>query len=251
MRPLCLCPLVCLTFLAGAPAPAQVGQPAAPPPAAPSASPAAPPAAKTANQNYQTTAGREALSKTLTAPDRDATEKPRELVAEMGVRPGMTVADIGTGPGYMLPHLSAAVGPQGKVLAEDIFDDFLAKARARAAQAGLTNVEFVKGSEHSPALPAASVDIILALDSYHHYDYPQDMLAGFSQALKPGGRLIIVEYYKRAGAMGGGNSALTHIRLDDSGVVKEVEASGFALLEKREHIPKSQYMAVFTKAAVP
>jgi predicted methyltransferase len=58
-----------------------------------------------------------------------------------------------------------------------------------------------------------------------------------------------VEYYKRSGAMGGGNGALTHIRLDDAGVIKEVEASGFALVEEREHIPKSQYMAVFRVAA--
>ncbi len=230
MRPL----VVCLTLLASASASAQVAQPAA----------------KTANQNYQSQAGREALSKSLTAPDRDATERPKELVAEMGVKPGMTVADIGTGPGYMLPHLSAAVGSRGKVLAEDIFDDFLDKARANAAKAGLTNVEFIKGTEHNPTLPAASVDIILALDSYHHYDFPQDMLAGFRQALKPGGRLVIVEYYKRPGAMGGGNGALTHIRLDDSGVIKEVGAAGFALVEEREHIPKSQYMAVF-RVAVP
>jgi predicted methyltransferase len=207
------------------------------------------PAAKSANQNYQTTAGREALSKTLTASSRDATERPRDLVAEMGVKPGMTVADIGTGPGYMLPYLSEAVGPGGKVLAEDIFDDFLDKARANAAKAGLKNVEFIKGTDRSPTLPAASLDIIMALDSYHHYDYPRDMLAGFKQALKPGGRLVIVEYYKRSGAMGGGNGALTHIRLDDAGVIKEVEASGFALVEEREHIPKSQYMAVFRVAA--
>jgi predicted methyltransferase len=228
--------LLCLTLLGGS-APAQEG------------SPAAQPAAKSANQNYQTSAGREALSKTLTAPDRDATEKPKELVGEMGVKPGMTVADIGTGPGYMLPHLSAAVGAGGKVLAEDIFDDFLDKARANAATAGLTNVEFIKGGERNPGLPAASADIILALDSYHHYDYPRDMLAAFKRALRPGGRLIVVEYYKRPGAMGGGNGALTHIRLDDAGVIKEVEASGFVLVEEREHIPKSQYMAVFRVAA--
>ena len=202
--------------------------------------------AKTANQNYQTPSGREAVAKSLVAPGRDQTEKPNELVREMGVTPGMTVADVGTGPGYMLPFLSAAVGPRGRVIAEDIFDDFLAKARERASEAGLKNVDFIKGTEHSPALPPAGIDIILALDSYHHYDYPQDMLNGFRRALKPGGKLIVVEYYKRPGAMGGGNGALTHIRLDDAGVIQEVEAAGFALAEEREHIPKSQYLCVFT-----
>jgi predicted methyltransferase len=109
----------------------------------------------------------------------------------------------------------------------------------------LVNVQFIHGTERSPALPAHSVDLILALDSYHHYDYPRDMLAGFREALKPGGRLAIVEYYKRSGAMGGGDRALTHIRLDDSGVIQEVQAAGFTLVEEREHIPKSQYICIF------
>ena len=201
--------------------------------------------AKTANQNYQTEAGREALSKGLTNPTRDATQRPKELIDRLGIAPGMTVADIGTGPGYMLPWLSAAVGDHGKVFAEDIFDDFLTQARGNAEKAGLHNVEFVKGTEHSPSLPAGSVDVILALDSYHHYNYPRDMLAGFREALKPGGRLAIVEYYKRPGAIGGRERCARPHRLDDSGVIKEVEAAGFVLVSETEQIPKSQYVCIF------
>lgn len=198
-----------------------------------------------ANERYQTEQGRSAVAKGLGAPDRDQKQRPEELVKALGIKPGMTVADVGTGVGYMLPYLSAAVGAQGKVLAEDIFDDFLAKAKAASQKAGLTNVEFIKGTEHSANLPGGRVDVILTLDSYHHFNYPKDMLASFKSALKPGGRLAIVEYYKREGAMGGGNSALTHIRLDDSGVIQEVGAGGFALIEEHEHIPKSQYVALF------
>lgn len=201
--------------------------------------------AKKANENYQTEQGRAAVAKGLNSADRDKRQKPDELVQAIGVKPGMTVADVGTGVGYMLPHLSKAVGPQGKVLGEDIFDDFLAKARATAENAGLTNVTFVKGTEKTANLPAGSVDVILTLDAYHHFNFPQDMLASFKSALKPGGRLAIVEYYKREGAMGGGNGALTHIRLDDADVIKEVEAAGFSLVEEHEHIPKSQYVALF------
>ena len=198
-----------------------------------------------ANEHYQTPQGREQIARGLNSSNRDAEERPAELVKAIGVRPGMTVADIGTGTGYMLPYLSRAVGDSGKVYAEDIFDDFLARARHHASEAGLKNVEFIKGNEHSPELPAHSFDVILALDSYHHYNYPRDMLAGFRNALKPGGRLAIVEYYKRPGAMGGGNGALQHIRLDDSGVIREVEANGFALVSEHEHIPKSQYILIF------
>jgi ubiquinone/menaquinone biosynthesis C-methylase UbiE len=201
--------------------------------------------AKKANENYQTEQGRASVAKGLGSADRDQKQRPEELVKALGIKPGMTVADVGTGVGYMLPYLSPAVGAQGKVLAEDIFDDFLNKARAAAEKAGLNNVEFVKGTEHSANLPAGGVDLILALDSYHHFNYPQEMLAGFKSALNPDGRLAIVEYYKREGAMGGGNSALTHIRLDDADLIKEVQAAGFALIVEKEHIPKSQYIAIF------
>jgi ubiquinone/menaquinone biosynthesis C-methylase UbiE len=202
--------------------------------------------AKDANERYQTHDGREAVAKGLGASDRDQRQKPAELVRTMDLRPGMTVADIGTGVGYMLPFLSKAVGAQGHVVAEDIFDDFLAQAKTRTSQDGLTNVTFVKGTEHAPQLAENSVDVALALDSYHHYDYPADMLAGLHKGLKPGGRLVIVEYYKSKTAMPGGN-ALQHIRLDKPDLIKEVEANRFRLLSSHDHIPASQYMVVFQR----
>jgi predicted methyltransferase len=201
--------------------------------------------AEKANEHYQTEQGRAALANGLGAPGRDEKQKPEELVKAIGVQPGMKVADVGTGVGYMLPYLSAAAGPKGGVIGEDIFDDFLAKARKTVEDHGLANVSFVKGTEHSAELPAGKLDLILTLDSFHHFNYPQDMLASLRAALKADGRLAIVEYYRRPGAMGNGNAALEHIRLDDAGVIKEVEAAGFVLIEEREHIPHSQYIALF------
>jgi ubiquinone/menaquinone biosynthesis C-methylase UbiE len=164
----------------------------------------------------------------------------------MGVQPGMTVADVGTGIGYMLPFLSRRVGPGGRVIAEDIFDDFLASAKQRVANQKLENVTFVKGTETDPKLPEAGVDIVLALDVYHHFDYPDKMLAAIHQSLKPDGKLVVVEYYKRQEAMPGGR-ALTHIRLDMPDVIKEIEANHFHLLAEKEHIPDSQYMLILRK----
>lgn len=202
--------------------------------------------ASDANSRYQTPEGRQAIAAGLDSPGRDATERPRELVDAMALKPGMTVADIGTGVGYMLPYLSAAVGAPGSVLAEDIFDDFLNAARQRAAQDKLGNVTFIKGTETDPNLGADRVDAILALDSYHHYNYPEKMLAAFHRALRDGGRLFIVEYYKRPDAMPGGD-AMKHIRLDEPDLVREVEANGFQKTAEHEHIKDSQYMVTFVK----
>jgi ubiquinone/menaquinone biosynthesis C-methylase UbiE len=199
-----------------------------------------------ANTRYQTAEGRKAVAAGLASLGRDATERPQELVDAMALKPGMTVADIGTGVGYMLPYLSRAVGPSGHVLAEDIFDDFLNAAKQRAGDRKLGNVAFIKGTETDPRLTDSSVDAILALDSYHHYDYPEKMLAAFVQALRDGGRLVVVEYYKRPNAMPGGD-AVKHIRLDEPDLVREIERNGFRKVSEREHIKGSQYMVVFEK----
>lgn len=206
-------------------------------------------AATEANANYKTAEGRQRMMGTLDGSHRDTRQKPKELIAALGIREGMTVADIGTGPGYMLPYLSAAVGPGGKVYGEDIFPDFLGRAKDKIREVGLKNVETILGDEKSPKLPTGQIDLAFILDAYHHFDYPETMLAGIRAGLKPGGKLAIVDYYKRRGAMSNSNPdfAISHIRLDDAGVVKELEANGFRLLEKKEFLAGSQYLAIFEK----
>src|SRR5947209_11306479 len=106
-----------------------------------------------ANTAYRTPEGRASLAGALDSPDRDSRERPRDLVAVLGLKPGDTVVDFGTGPGYMLPYLSHAVAPSGKVIAEDIQTDFLDKARAKAQREHLGNISFILGSESDPRLP--------------------------------------------------------------------------------------------------
>jgi ubiquinone/menaquinone biosynthesis C-methylase UbiE len=203
--------------------------------------------AGTANSGYKTEEQRKNVAAGLGATNRDETQKPGLLVRQMGVEKGMTVADIGTGIGYMLPFLSRGVGPEGRVIAEDIFDDFLTGAKERARNQNLANVTFVKGSDTDPNLPEGQIDIAMALDVYHHFDYPDKMLAAIHKALKPGGRLVVIEYYKRPDAMPNGR-AMSHIRLDMPDAIKEIEANHFHLVMERETIKNVQYMLILEKS---
>ena len=202
--------------------------------------------AQQANTGYQTEAARKSVAKSLADPGREQAQKPGQLVVAMGLQPGMTVADIGTGVGYMLPYLSKRVGPAGHVIAEDIFEDFLSAAKQTVENSSLQNVTFVKGSEADPNLPDGQADMELVLDAYHHFDYPEKMLAALHKALRPEGKLVIVEYYKRESAMPNGR-ALTHIRLDMPDLIKEVEANHFHLILEKEHVKNVQYMLVLEK----
>ena len=209
--------------------------------------------AEKANEGYKTKEGRESVARNLASSDRDTKQKPRELVEAMNLRPGMKVADVGTGVGYMLPYLSHAVGPTGQVFGEDIAQDFIDKARVLSSTTGLKNVKFVLGNDHDPNLPGGILDAVLVLDAYHHFDFPQEMLKGIRESLISDGKLYIVDYYKRPNAMGAGSGdrALQHIRLDQDDVIKEVEDNGFKLVSKHDHVPGSQYVAVFQRRAEP
>jgi ubiquinone/menaquinone biosynthesis C-methylase UbiE len=190
-----------------------------------------------ANANYKTKEGRDGVAKTLDNPDRDKNQKPEEIVTLMGIKPGMAVADIGTGTGYMLPFLSKAVGGKGKVFGEDIAADFLDRAKAKAA--ALSNVNLILGTETDPKLPAGSVDVALVLDVYHHFDYPDKMLANISHGLKRGGHLMIVDFYKK--------DRPDHIRLERDDVAKEIEANGFHLIATTDRTGNNQYALTFEK----
>ncbi|HUS05319.1 MAG TPA: methyltransferase domain-containing protein [Bryobacteraceae bacterium] len=199
-----------------------------------------------ANENYKSEQGRANIGRSLGSKDRNERQKPAELIRAMGLGPGMTVADVGTGIGYMLPFLSQAVGPAGAVYAEDIFPDFLEKARATVAEAGLKNTTFVLGSDTETKLPEGLFDVVLVLDVYHHFDYPEKMLASIAKALKPEGRLVVVEYHKKPEAMAGGR-AMEHVRLGAEAATAEIEGHGFRLLTMRDHVPDVQWMGIFRK----
>jgi predicted methyltransferase len=124
---------------------------------------------------------------------REGWQKVADIVAALGVRDGSSVADIGAGRGFFTVRLAREVGPGGRVYAVDVAEDDLRRLRERADDEGLRQVEVVEGERGDPRLPPASIDAALIVNAYHEMREHQAMLAGIRRALRPGGRLVIVE----------------------------------------------------------
>ena len=132
----------------------------------------------------------------LDRPEREQEEHPGVVIDSLGLRAGEVVADLGAGSGYFTFRIAPRVGKTGRVLAVEIQDEMLKAIRQRAAALKATNVEEVKGSETDPQLPAGGVDLVLMVDVYHELAYPCEVMTRVRDALKPGGRVVFVEYRK-------------------------------------------------------
>jgi predicted methyltransferase len=124
---------------------------------------------------------------------RDTWQKTTEIFEAMGVRPGAHVADVGAGGGYFTVRLARAVGEAGRVLAVDVDGRALDRLRGRVEDERLRNVEIVRGEVDDPKLAPASIDAALIVNAYHEMDHHRSMLDHIRRALRPGGRLVIVE----------------------------------------------------------
>ena len=125
--------------------------------------------------------------------ERDAAGEPRQLVRLLGVKRGMTVADIGAGSGYYAVRLAPIVGPKGRIIAEDVVPEYLHNLRNRVRVLGLQNVTISLGEPHDPRLPAGSLDIAILVHMYHEIAQPYALLYNLVPALKPGARVGIVD----------------------------------------------------------
>ncbi len=136
----------------------------------------------------------EKWAKMFDSPERDAWQRPDEVIALVQPMPGQTVADVGAGTGYFLGRLSQAVGKDGRVLGVDIEPDMVAYMTSRAQKEGWSNVEAVLGATDAPNLPAAAIDRILIVDTWHHIGARGAYAAKLREALVPGGAVFIVDF---------------------------------------------------------
>jgi precorrin-6B methylase 2 len=132
----------------------------------------------------------------LDRPAREEEEQPGKVIDALELREGELVADLGAGSGYFTFRIAPKVGKAGKVLAVEIQDEMLETVRERATALKVANVEAVKASETDPHLPARAVDLVLMVDVYHELSYPFEVMTQVRKALKPGGRMVFVEYRK-------------------------------------------------------
>ena len=138
-------------------------------------------------------------SKTLEAHDRVANLKMDEIVAKLGLKPGQSVADIGAGSGLFEVPLAKAVSQGGKVYAVDIDAGFFPQIKRKADQAHVTNVETVLGKYTDPNLPVKNVDLVFFHDVLHHIQDRGGYLKSVSGYLKPGGRVVVIDYEQGQG----------------------------------------------------
>jgi ubiquinone/menaquinone biosynthesis C-methylase UbiE len=176
----------------------------------------------------------------LDRPERETEEEPDKALDAIGIRPGMTVADVGAGTGYMSLRMARRVGPNGKVYANDLQPEMLTRLRARAQREKLSNVETVLGAEADPKLPAGKIDLILLVDVYHEFGQPQVMLQKMRESLKPDGRLVLLEYRKEDPKV----PIRPEHKMSVTEVKTEVEAEGFELDQVIEVLPR-QHIIIF------
>jgi ubiquinone/menaquinone biosynthesis C-methylase UbiE len=174
--------------------------------------------------------------------EREKEERTDLLVTALQLEPGMVVADIGAGTGYLSRRMARTVAPSGKVLAVDVQPQMVTIMRQAAQQERIVNIEPLLGAEDDVKLAPASVDLAIMVDVYHELAFPYEVLGSIVRALRPGGRLVFVEY--RAEDAGVPIKALH--KMSEAQVRREVQALPLAWERSVESLPW-QHVIVFRK----
>lgn len=177
----------------------------------------------------------------LTRAEREREEQPDRVVKALQIPRGSTVVDLGAGVGYFTWRLAKRVGPEGKVIAVDIQQGMLNMLDLNLKKRGIENVEIVLGTQEDPRLPEDEVDLALLVDVYHELAFPARTMEHVRRSLKPGGRLVVVEYRKEDPWI----PIHPLHKMTVGQVQQEIEPVGFEFLEVLNFLP-NQHIVVFT-----
>jgi ubiquinone/menaquinone biosynthesis C-methylase UbiE len=179
----------------------------------------------------------------LTRDNREQEERCSLMLANLGVKRGMTICDMGCGNGFYSVQLAKMVGEMGKILAVDIQPEMLKLLKERAEKEGVTNVEAIEGTLIDPKLPEGKVDMILCVDVYHEFSHPEHMLKAMRKALAPKGQLVLVEFRAEDKDV----PILPEHKMTKKQVLKELRPMGFKLAKEFDKLPW-QHMMFFERA---
>lgn len=178
---------------------------------------------------------------------REVYARRKEIVDACGLKPGLAVADIGAGTGLFTRQFAQAVGPEGKVFAVDIAQKFLDHVAKTCEEAGLKNVQTILGKDDATGLAPDSVDLVFICDTYHHFEFPQKMLASIHRALKPGGRIVLIDFRRVEGQST--DWVLNHVRAGQGVFEQEVTQAGFRKMAEPKDVLKENYLVIFEKTS--
>jgi predicted methyltransferase len=176
----------------------------------------------------------------LEGPDREVWQRPDQIMDALGIAEGSVVAELGAAGGWFTIRLARRVGPNGYVYAEDIQPQMIEVINRRLPRENLRNVKAFLGDLDDPKLPPNALDAILIVDAYHEMEKPVALLRNAAIALKPDGRIGIVDF----NMTGGGPGPAMDERLDPERVIREAQAAGLVLLSRPSFL-RYQYMLVF------
>jgi SAM-dependent methyltransferase len=177
---------------------------------------------------------------------REVFARRHEIVAACRIKPGETVADVGAGTGVFTRLFSEAVGKEGRVIAVDISQTFLDHIMATCREAGQRNVDTLLAKSDSTQLPAETVDVAFICDTYHHFEFPSKSMTSLQRALKPGGRVILVDFRRIPGTSS--DWVLNHVRAGQETFEAEILKSGFKKVREEPELLRENYFVVFQKS---
>ena len=176
----------------------------------------------------------------LEDPQRDAYQKPREVLNALGIKPGEVIADIGAGSGYFTFQLARQVSETGRVYAVDINPDMIIYINRRIRDNETRNVVTILAPPDDPLVPNASVDRFFVCDTWHHIERQDVYLALMKKALKPGGQVIMIDFQKKELPVG----PPLNMKIARQDLVRQMDQNGFVLLQEHTFLPY-QYFLVF------